>query len=33
MRLDDFAKFSMIRDPDGDWIELSQRAELVGSLD
>jgi catechol 2,3-dioxygenase-like lactoylglutathione lyase family enzyme len=32
-RLGDVAKFSMIRDPDGNWIELSQRAELVGSLD
>jgi lactoylglutathione lyase len=32
-RLGDVAKFSMIRDPDGNWIELSQRASLVGSLD
>lgn len=27
------AKFSMVRDPDGNWIELSQRASIVGSLD
>ena len=26
------AVFSMVRDPDGNWIELSQRASLVGSL-
>lgn len=27
------ARISMIRDPDGNWIELSQRASLVGSLE
>jgi len=29
----DVAIFSMVRDPDGNWIELSQRASLTGSLD
>lgn len=27
------ARFSMVRDPDGNWIELSQRASIVGSLE
>lgn len=27
------ARISMVRDPDGNWIEISQRASLVGSLD
>ena len=27
------ARVSMIRDPDGNWIELSQRASIVGSLE
>ena len=27
------ARISMVRDPDGNWIELSQRASIVGSLD
>src|SRR5262249_19177609 len=27
------ARISMVRDPDGNWIELSQLASLVGSLD
>lgn len=27
------ARVSMIRDPDGNWIELSQRASLTGSLE
>jgi hypothetical protein len=27
------ARIAMIRDPDGNWIELSQRASIVGSLD
>jgi predicted enzyme related to lactoylglutathione lyase len=27
------ARISMVLDPDGNWIELSQRASLVGSLD
>jgi catechol 2,3-dioxygenase-like lactoylglutathione lyase family enzyme len=31
--LGDVARFSIIRDPDGNAIELSQRASLVGSLD
>lgn len=26
------AVFSMVRDPDGNWVEISQRASLVGSL-
>jgi lactoylglutathione lyase len=26
------ARISFIRDPDGNWIELSQRASLTGSL-
>ena len=31
--LGDVAKISMVRLPDGDWIELSQRASITGSLD
>lgn len=31
-RLGDVAKFAMVRDPDGNWIELSQRASLTGPL-
>lgn len=31
-RLDDVAIFAMVRDPDGNWIELSQRASLTGPL-
>lgn len=31
--LGDIARFSMVRDPDGNWIELSQRKSLVGTLD
>ena len=27
------ARVSMVRDPDGNWIELSERASLTGSLD
>jgi lactoylglutathione lyase len=27
------ARISMVRDPDGNWIELSQRASLAGSLE
>lgn len=27
------ARISMVRDPDGNWIELSQRASIVGSLE
>jgi lactoylglutathione lyase len=30
--LGDVARFSMIRDPDGNWIELSQRRSLTGPL-
>jgi lactoylglutathione lyase len=26
------ARISMVRDPDGNWIELSQRASITGSL-
>ncbi len=31
--LGDTARISMITDPDGNWIELSQRRSLVGTLD
>ena len=31
--LGDTARISMVRDPDGNWIELSQRRSIVGSLD
>jgi lactoylglutathione lyase len=30
--LGDVARFSMVRDPDGNWIELSQRRSLTGAL-
>ena len=30
--LGDVARISMILDPDGNWIELSRRASVVGSL-
>ncbi len=33
LRLGDVARISFVRLPDGDWIELSQRASLTGSLD
>jgi lactoylglutathione lyase len=32
MTLGETARISMIRDPDGNWIELSQRASIVGSI-
>lgn len=32
-RMGDVAVFSMVRDPDGNWIEISQRRSLTGSLD
>lgn len=32
-RLGDVARIAMVRDPDGAWIEFSQRASLTGSLD
>jgi lactoylglutathione lyase len=32
-RLGDVAYISFIRDPDGNWIEISQRKSLTGSLD
>lgn len=32
-RLGDVAHISFVRDPDGNWIELSQRKSIVGSLD
>jgi len=32
IRLGDVARISFVRLPDGDWIELSQRASLTGSL-
>ncbi len=31
-RLGDTAAIAFVRSPDGDWLELSQRAELTGSL-
>ena len=31
-RLGDVAHISFVRDPDGNWIELSQRKSIVGSL-
>ena len=33
MTLGETARISMIRDPDGNWIELSQRASITGSLE
>lgn len=33
LRLGDVARISFVRLPDGDWIELSQRASLTGPLD
>ena len=27
------ARISMVKDPDGNWIEISQRASITGSLD
>lgn len=30
--LGEVARISMILDPDGNWIELSRRASIVGSL-
>lgn len=33
IRLGDVAYISFIRDPDGNWIELSQRKSITGSLD
>ena len=32
-RLGDVAAISFIRDPDGNWIEISQRKSITGSLD
>ena len=32
LTLGETARISMIRDPDGNWIELSQRASIVGSI-
>jgi lactoylglutathione lyase len=29
----DIAKYALVRDPDGNWVELSQRASLTGSLE
>jgi predicted enzyme related to lactoylglutathione lyase len=33
MRLGDVAHISFVRDPDGNWIEISQRKSITGSLD
>ncbi len=32
-RLGDVAAISFVRDPDGNWIEISQRRSITGSLD
>ena len=32
-RLGDVAYISFVRDPDGNWIEISQRKSITGSLD
>ncbi|MEZ5595911.1 MAG: hypothetical protein R3E84_05890 [Pseudomonadales bacterium] len=32
-KLGDVAHISFVRDPDGNWIELSQRKSIVGTLD
>jgi hypothetical protein len=31
--LGDVAYISFVRDPDGNWIEISQRKSITGSLD
>ena len=33
VRLGDVAYISFVRDPDGNWIEISQRKSITGSLD
>lgn len=33
MKLGDVAHISFVRDPDGNWIEISQRKSITGSLD
>jgi catechol 2,3-dioxygenase-like lactoylglutathione lyase family enzyme len=33
MKLGDVAHISFVRDPDGNWIEISQRRSITGSLD
>jgi len=33
MRLGEVAHISFVRDPDGNWIEISQRKSITGSLD
>jgi predicted enzyme related to lactoylglutathione lyase len=33
IRLGDVAHISFVRDPDGNWIEISQRKSITGSLD
>jgi len=33
LRLGDVAHISFVRDPDGNWIEISQRKSITGSLD
>ncbi|HBK11323.1 MAG TPA: VOC family protein, partial [Gammaproteobacteria bacterium] len=32
VRLGDVAYISFVRDPDGNWIEISQRKSITGSL-
>ena len=32
-RLGDVAAISFVRDPDGNWIEISQRKSITGSLE
>ena len=33
VRLGDVAYISFVRDPDGNWLEISQRKSITGSLD
>jgi lactoylglutathione lyase len=33
VRLGDVAYISFVRDPDGNWIEISQRKSITGSLE
>jgi|TARA_B100000315_G_scaffold163033_1_gene151507 lactoylglutathione lyase len=33
VKLGDIAHISFVRDPDGNWIEISQRKSIIGSLD
>jgi lactoylglutathione lyase len=33
VKLGDVAHISFVRDPDGNWIEISQRKSITGTLD